>query len=49
MISRLSELSPAKLKPQIRVVDTEQAMFPLRFNLLAQDFYKYNLPLRSIL
>lgn len=43
MKSRLSQIGPAKLRPRIRVVDKEQAMFSLRSNGLLLD------PLRSIL
>lgn len=49
MISKLSQISRAKLSHQKNLGDTEQAMFPLRFNLLANSFVNNNGPLRSIL
>lgn len=48
MISRLSQLSPTTFRDLQNLVSSEQAMFPLRFNLLAQDIYENSQPLRSI-
>ena len=49
MMSRLSQLSQAKLSRKMNLANTEQAMFPLRFNLLANSFWNINGSLRSIL
>lgn len=41
MMSRLSQLSPTTLSDLKNLVSSEQAMFPLRFNLLVTtDFLK---------
>jgi hypothetical protein len=38
MISRSIQLNPAKSSGKVNLADKEQAMFPLRFNVLAKSF-----------